>query len=346
MKHARSRSAASTPPLVTRPSPSAPRRRSTVARTVTETGDAETHDVMPDTSDRSSGWRARVDAVTERARDGFERLQQARTRSITVDTAFGLAELDADRGGVVLAGALAFRIFLFMVPYVFTVVVGLGIGSDIADANPVDVARATGGAGLIATSVANAADLDSWSRLAAFLVAAYALVWGSRSLVRVLWIGHALVWATSPVKPRKVMRPALILILIVSAGLLAIGLASKLDTKTIKGEVTTLAVLLAFTAGAWLLIGLWLPHRGTWTTLVPGAVGFALGGAALHVATVIWFAHLVGSKSETYGALGASLAMLLWAYFLGRLAIAAALLNAANYRRLTRAASSGLTASE
>ena len=41
-----------------------------------------------------------------------------------------------------------------------------------------------------------------------------------------------------------------------------------------------------------------------------------------------------------------SLAMLLWAYFLGRLAIASALLNAANYRRLTRAASSGLTASE
>ena len=334
-----------TPPRAERPR-RVPPSGCTVARSVVDSGDAEIHDLVSDAPDRSRGMRARVDALTERAHERFQRLQEARGRSITIDTAFGLAELDEDRGGIVLAGALAFRIFLFIVPYAFTVVVGLGIGSDIADADPVSVARSAGGAGLIATSVADAADLQSWSRLITFLIALYALVWGSRSLVRVLWIAHALVWGTTPVKPRKVTRPALILIVIVTVALLAMGLASKLDTRSLIGLLVTVALMFALAAGTWLLIGSWLPHRGPWTGLIPGAVAFALGAAALHLATVIWFSRLVGSKSETYGAIGAALAMLLWAYFLGRLAIATALLNAANWRRAARAASSGLAASE
>jgi uncharacterized BrkB/YihY/UPF0761 family membrane protein len=43
--------------------------------------------------------------------------------------------------------------------------------------------------------------------------------------------------------------------------------------------------------------------------------------------TVVWIANSLESKSQTYGALGAALTILLWAYLLGRLITAAAALN-------------------
>jgi uncharacterized BrkB/YihY/UPF0761 family membrane protein len=67
--------------------------------------------------------------------------------------------------------------------------------------------------------------------------------------------------------------------------------------------------------------------------LVPGAVVFGIGAEALHVVTVVWIPYLVSSKSETYGAIGIALVLLFWAYLLGRVMTASAVLNAALYTR-------------
>src|SRR5215475_4043235 len=48
-----------------------------------------------------------------------EELRARRQRSGLVDAGFLVQELDARVGGGILAGALAFRIFLFMVPLVY-----------------------------------------------------------------------------------------------------------------------------------------------------------------------------------------------------------------------------------
>jgi uncharacterized BrkB/YihY/UPF0761 family membrane protein len=55
---------------------------------------------------------------------------------------------------------------------------------------------------------------------------------------------------------------------------------------------------------------------------------------ALHVVTVYWIAREVATKSDTYGALGTSLALLFWAYLLGRLIVASANLNATRWHLL------------
>jgi uncharacterized BrkB/YihY/UPF0761 family membrane protein len=44
--------------------------------------------------------------------------------------------------------------------------------------------------------------------------------------------------------------------------------------------------------------------------------------------TVYWIAHVVSSKTATYGAIGSALALLLWSYLLGRLVIVSTVLNA------------------
>ena len=48
-----------------------------------------------------------------------EDLQARRQRSGMVEAGFQVQELDANVGGGILAGALAFRLFLFMVPFVY-----------------------------------------------------------------------------------------------------------------------------------------------------------------------------------------------------------------------------------
>ena len=65
---------------------------------------------------------------------------------------------------MVLAGAVAFRIFLFLVPYVFVAVVGFGVAAEAVDQDAGDLARQAGIGGLVAKAVGGAADLSGFSR--------------------------------------------------------------------------------------------------------------------------------------------------------------------------------------
>ena len=53
-----------------------------------------------------------------------------------IDTVLGAFERDVAAGGGVLAGAVAFRVFLFMIPYVFLLVVIFGLGASAASEDP------------------------------------------------------------------------------------------------------------------------------------------------------------------------------------------------------------------
>ncbi len=70
-----------------------------------------------------------------------------------IDIAFRGVEHDVRTGGGILAGAVAFRFFLFVVPYVFVVVFAFGIGADAADTDPTDLARKSGIVGLAASAI-------------------------------------------------------------------------------------------------------------------------------------------------------------------------------------------------
>ena len=87
-------------------------------------------------------------------------------------------------------------------------------------------------------------------------------------------------------------------------------------------------------AGLWLLVSSRLPHVDCpWWALLPGAALFGVGVAALHVVTVTFIAHLMTSKTETYGVIGGSLSLLLWAYLFGRIITASAVINSAFWSR-------------
>jgi membrane protein len=310
--------------------------------TVVDPPDATGHDepetAAPDTSSRASNAAGRIKAeqarVLDLIADTRRRLEHARPHSPLIDATFRAFERDVETGGVVLAGAVAFRVFLFLVPYVFVLVVGFGVASDAADTDPADAARNAGIGGLVAKAVGGAADLSGFSRAAALVVGLIALVFGTRALLKVLRIVYGLIWG---VQPQKLQKPARAMLAIVGLATGAFVYASLLDDIRERSPGLGLLGILVSAVIPFsiaLLVNGYLPHQPTrWPDLIPGAIVLTIGVLGLHLVTVYWIAHQIESKTDTYGAIGAALAILLWAYFLGRLITASAVVNASLWQR-------------
>ena len=261
------------------------------------------------------------------------RVEARRASSASIDTAFEAIERDSRSGGGVLATAVAFRLFMYLVPYAFVMVTGFGLYSSAAGQKPEDAARAAGIGGLLATAVASTSSLSPLNRFVVLIIGAIALAFTSRSLVKVLQIVHELIWAVRPT-PRPLTRGALILIGGTTVLFGAIDLVVWLGHQSIGWKVVAYVVLLVAVTAAWLLASWWLPHRECeWWALLPGAVMVGVGVALLHLATVTYFAYEVSRKSSLYGAIGLSIALLLWMYFLGRLLTASIAADASLWQR-------------
>jgi uncharacterized BrkB/YihY/UPF0761 family membrane protein len=286
-----------------------------------------------------SKFKARQNAAKAKVQKFRRDLEEARPRSRTIDVAFATIEHDAATGGAVLGAALAFRIFLFLVPYVFVLVYGFGLASSAADADPHDLANKAGIAGLMASTVEVAADQSLFTRIVVFVTASVTLFIASRSLLKVLAITHALVWRQPGRSYPRLTRAALALIGVVTAGLALVQLLIWLRGESFLVGFICELLFVGVPGGLWLFFS-WrhLAHApdATWKDLLPGAVLIGVGVQILHLVTVFWFTRYLASKSQTYGAIGSALAILLWAYLCGRLLAGSAALNAAFYERHER----------
>jgi uncharacterized BrkB/YihY/UPF0761 family membrane protein len=270
-------------------------------------------------------------ASVERART---RLEQARPRSKTVDAAFRALEHDVETGGGVLSGAVAFRTFLFMVPYVFVLVAGFGIASGASKTDPGDLARSAGVSGLVAHAIKGAADYSFGQRLFAVALGGFALFLAARAAVKVLRVVHSLMWGVPIQRSKHTNRDALVFIGAVTLMLSVVALVGRLRSESFAVGLVASLLLVAVPFGFWLWASWNLPREDvTLWALIPGAALVGIGTEVLHLVTVYWIAREVTHKSDTYGALGASLALLLWAYLLGRLITASAVLNATLWHR-------------
>jgi uncharacterized BrkB/YihY/UPF0761 family membrane protein len=292
----------------------------------------------PETPDTNAGRIARLKAererITTRVVDTRDRLHQRRGESEAIDTVFSVLERDTITGGPVLAGAVAFRVFLFQVPYVFVLVAGLGIASDASGESPDDLARSAGIGGLTAQAISDVGDLSFWSRTGAIVFGGFALFLAARAAVKVLFVVHSLVWGIPVTKPKSTTRAALVFVGIVTVALALATLVGWLRDRSFLAGLFGVILFVLVPTAAWLVVSWFLPHppECTWRSILPGALLFGIGVEVLHVFTVYWIAHEISTKSDRYGALGTALALLLWAFLLGRVIVAAATLNAARWR--------------
>ena len=288
---------------------------------------------MEEPSTAAGRARARVAALQVRAERVAERAQVERSRHATVDALFEMADRDAEVGGGIMAGALAYRLFIWLLPLALVAVAGLGIAAHADSSSPESVARSSGVAGLVSTSVANAA--ESSTRWYALLIGIPILLYATRSVLRTLIVVHRLVWTDLRAQaPRPTAKSSIRLLAVLVAMLAFSVLASAArNASGPLGLLATLATTLPY-AALWLLLSAHLPRRdATWPALVPGALLFGFGIEALHVVTVYVIGPFASDKQSTYGALGLAAALLLELFLMSRLVVATAVLNATLWAR-------------
>ena len=265
-------------------------------------------------------------------------LELARARSGPLDAALATIARDSEIGGPILAGALAYRLFVFALPLGFFLISGLGVLAQVLGVEPRAAANTVGLAGLVTRQVAGEADSSSswWVALSSFLVLAYA----TRVLLRALAIVHGLAWDRSAAGV-TVSRRALGVFSAAIVGQVAlVAGVGAVRERTPAGGVAVLAVSVLGIAGLWLAVSLVLPRStARWRDLVPGALLYGLGILGVQAFTVYLFGRLLESKSSTYGTLGAAAAILFALFLMGRVMVGSAVLNATLYERRSRALS-------
>jgi uncharacterized BrkB/YihY/UPF0761 family membrane protein len=278
-------------------------------------------EVEPTIAGRIARW-------TQRARILRRRVDAARAEHSSIDLGLTIVERDSSIGGGLLAGAIAYRLFVLLLPSALLFVSGLGLYADTVDKSTNTVAKEAGLHGLIASEVAQTA--SSGSRWIVFVLMVPVVLYAIVKLYRAIAITHAIVWHGSGRGTRVTGK---------GVGLLGVALLACVVAAEIVGwirrhdQLVGLSSLLVYTVlvgAGWLAVSLQLPHRGVrWTALVPGALVFGAGLLFVNVFNVYVTTRLVEGRANTYGALGIAAALLLSLVLVGRLILISAELNAA-----------------
>ena len=261
-------------------------------------------------------------------------MEAARNTVPAVDTAFVVRGRDVTIGGNLLASAIAYRLFLWMLPFALVLSAGLGFLRSASEKNPNEAAHDLGLSAYVASVVSDASEQAERSRWIVLAIGLWALFVASSAGAKTFTAVHGLVWGDSMVRTGSKAKAAGGFMLCLLAALL-IALAAQFARRESPGLgiSVTVAVFVAY-VGLALVISLLLPHADApWTHLLPGAAFAAFGFQVVHLVTVFYLSEKVTKSSALYGGLGAAATILLWLYLIGRLMVGSAVLNATLWER-------------
>ncbi len=291
----------------------------------------------PRRPERFDAARDRLENAKEAATGRYRRIEASRSRRPLVDTALALYERDRDILGTMLSGAVAFRLFVWLVPYALLLVTLLGIFLDTSPGGSgASLFEHLGIGGELAEALSSTAR-ESWtSRVWALLIGAFGSMWTAKGVVRALRLTHSAAWGTDARPARGgLVRASAGVVVVVSTIVLAIGVAAWVRWETtIGGLITTLAIV-AVMGVAWLAVSRHMPHPRALPARarVPGAVLVALGMQALHLVTAYYLLGYADRAQSLYGTIGTAVVLLLWLFIIARLLVSSAVLNAVLWER-------------
>jgi uncharacterized BrkB/YihY/UPF0761 family membrane protein len=236
---------------------------------------------------------------------------------------------DKNIAGKVLSSAIAYRLFLFMLPLALTLAGVLGFVSDREPSQPSDVADQLGLSAYVASSVADAAAQAEKGRWFLLVIGVVGLYTASVAAAKTILVVHALIFGVpAPSVPGPKAAGGF---LVGATAMIGLSMTMRLvQTERLGRSILVELIALVAIGFLYLAIALVLPHGGSgWATLVPGALLFSGGVVVLRLLTSLYLVHRIKTSSELYGGLGAAACILLWLYFIGRLLVMSAVLNAA-----------------
>ena len=238
-------------------------------------------------------------------------------------------ERETTAGGTLIAGGLAYRLFLWLLPFSLVIAAIASFWQADLEAGGKRVGLTTSAAHTMSGVIE-----DSERNRGYFLVVGlYFLIWFSIGVVRALRLAYFVAWRIPREKFRRPIRAGVVFTLC-ATGLIGISLISQwAREKTSFGIVVTIALTVIYAAVALWMMSV-LPHReARWPALLPGAVIVALGIQGLHLVAALYLAPRLGRSSDLYGSLGAATVILLWLYIIARLFTFSAFLNAQLWER-------------
>lgn len=286
-------------------------------------------------NDSAQTWQARLRALRS---DAQSRLEASRSASRGVDTAFVTTDRDRTVGGNLLACAIAFRVFIWLLPFALVITAGLGFLHASTSGDPQHLAEELGLGRSVIAVVGDSAEQAERSRYVMLGIALIGLYTAGSAGAKTTTAVYRLAWGLPPSRRRGGPLASLAftgaLLVIIGLGLLAQVLRERIPGL---GLSATIIVAVIWTL-AWWGLSAALPHRSARiTALFPGAALMGAGTQALHLVTVYYLSRKIDSASELYGGLGVAATLLLGLYFFSRLVVASALLNATVWERDPRA---------
>jgi len=275
--------------------------------------------------------RARVERTRARVEETVHKVEQKPTFSPAFAT--GRASIRTDRAvaGSLLAGAMGFRLFLWLVPAILVLVAVFGLATSTAGADPSDLAGRMGLSVYVARSIAANSTTSSVVALGVGLVG---LWFGGVGAYKALWTIHQLAWHLEVTPPQRAWKGGLWFTGAVLGTLIAAGFVNKLRVESAGPGLALTLLFMTVYGSVWFVASRRLPHPDVPPrAFVPGAIMFGLGMEALHLVTVLYFANRVAHASEVYGPLGVAVGLLAWLYLMGRLSVASPVLNATLHER-------------
>jgi len=228
----------------------------------------------------------------------------------------------------VLAGHLAYRVFVFILPLVVLLVGALGFVS-ATDASLLSSENGLKFGSAIASTMTDTGEQARDGRFQLVIFGGFAVLLAASGLVKALQLVFATAWGVS-VKSGKSRFAVLgrflpgVLVLLAAVALRQwVGRSGVL--LTIGTELANIAIDAAMLLGlSWVL-----PRRTSRVVdLLPGAVLGGLGLAGLHIAALVYFPSKIERASALYGTLGIALVALLYLFLVGQVLVASAIANA------------------
>ena len=305
-----------------------------VARAPTAAALLSCMSAMPPKRDTSRTRLVRVrKVVDQRKKDALDRVERERERHGPVRIALGSLELDRRTGGSLLAGGLAYRLFLWLLPYGLFVSSLLRVVTDSGGPTAAGAAKDIGVGTEMVSTIEQASGAAGRNAVWLLLLATFLMFFAARSVLRALSVTSALSWGIR-VGPRHSWRATLAL----AAGLIGLSAYHYVLGPLYAGRLpedlaATLIAAVGITAAAcWGMAR--LPHSEgiEWQGFLPGAALFGFGIEGLRFVTDFYLAARFDRVDDLYGAVGVAAAFMAVLYLGARLAVGALALNAASWR--------------
>jgi uncharacterized BrkB/YihY/UPF0761 family membrane protein len=235
-------------------------------------------------------------------------------------------------GGELIGSAIAFRLFLYFIPFLLFVVRLVGV---VSSPDGSTLTRSAEQSGALDGQVRASLEPPGRTRFLALITCLLVMLWAARALSRALVVASRIAWRL-PADRRATMRVVGTLAGIVSAiALVAIVVNGIYANRGLAVSCVSFVVAFACYSAAWFAVLVFLPGRpASPIALVPGAVLVAATLSAMQAASGLYLNSRYVQASHLYGALGATIVTLGWFFLVGRALTFGMALNAVIWDRV------------